>query len=246
MSVQAAPEVDLSQSRSAAELLSLSLSLFSRHAGLFLSVTLLIVAPVVILVDGVWGGALRDGVDYGPGTGASLASLFLTSFVTPALVTALHAVIVRDLGAGRVVTVGQALRAAAPTLPRAVAVVTLSTLGVVLGLVALIVPGVWLAVRWYFGAQAAVLEGLGPAAALRRSAAQVRDRWLETFGALLLCAVAFGLAGFVLMMLASILFYALDSPLLFTVALAIVQAVAVSCSALFSTLLWFSHRATRP
>ncbi|MDO8188926.1 hypothetical protein Q5424_20340 [Conexibacter sp. JD483] len=246
MSVQAPSEVDLTQPRSAPELLSLAVALFTRHAGLFLSVTLLIVAPVVVLVDGVWGGALRDGADYSPGTGPSTAALFLTSFVTPALVTALHAVIVRDLGAGRVATVGAALREAAPALPRAFAVVALSTVGVMLGLIALIVPGIWLAVCWYFGAQAAVLEGLGPVAALRRSAAQVRGRWLETFGALLLCAIAFGVAAFVLMTIASALFLALDSALLFVVALTVVQAVAVSLSALFGTLLWFSHRATRP
>ncbi len=239
------PEVDLTVPRSTIELLTAAIELFVRHTALFLSVTLLIVAPVVIAVDGVWAGALRDGPDYELGFAASNVSLLLYAFVTPALVTALHAVIVRDLGEGRAVTVGASLREAAPALPLAFAVVALSTVGVALGLLALVVPGIWLVVRWYLGAQAAVLERRRPLDALRRSAELVSGRWWDTFGALLLSGLAFGIAGFTLGQLVGMVFTALDAPVLFVAAMTVVQAVTVSLGALFGTLLWFSRCAAR-
>jgi hypothetical protein len=39
---------------------------------------------------------------------------------------------------------------------------------------------------------------------------------------------------------------AIDNGLLYTVALTLAQAVMLSLTALFGTLLYFSHRATRP
>ena len=152
-------------------------------------------APVVILVDGVWGGFLAAGGRADPSTAASGASLALGTVVIPPLVTALQVVVVQALARGEEPTVGAALRLAAPRLPAAVGAVLLYSLGVALGLVALIVPGVWLSVRWYFAAQAAVVDGLGPADALRRSAAVVETRWWRTFGVLLAFGLLVGIFG---------------------------------------------------
>ena len=162
--------LELDRPRTLGELIGLAFELFGRHLATFLSLTLIVVAPVVILVDGVWGGFLADGGRADPSRAASGASLALGTVVIPPLVTALQVVVVQALARGEEPTVGAALRLAAPRLPAAVGAVLLYSLGVALGLVALIVPGVWLSVRWYFAAQAAVVDGLGPADALRRSA----------------------------------------------------------------------------
>ena len=53
--------LDLDAPRDLRELAAMTLRLFGRHSGLFLSVTLLVVAPVVILLDGVWGRGLVEG-----------------------------------------------------------------------------------------------------------------------------------------------------------------------------------------
>lgn len=239
---QTRPPLDLSRPRSAAELLSTTVTLFARHAELFLPLTLLVTAPVVVFVDGVWGGALRDGPDYSPSHAAGATSLLLTAFVLPLLVTALHAVIVRDLGSrGSSPTVGQALRTAAPRLPAALGAVVLSSLGITLGLLLLVVPGIWLAVRWYFGAQAAVLDQMPPGAALTRSAELVKGRWWETFGALALSLIVFGLTGAFAVAVAGLV----GEPVAFVVLLTVIQAVALSLSALFGTLLFFTLRARR-
>ena len=45
-------------------------ALFGAHSGVFFTATLLVVAPVTVLVDGVWGRMLADGVDaHGAGRG---------------------------------------------------------------------------------------------------------------------------------------------------------------------------------
>ena len=96
---------------------ALAFELFGRHLATFLSLTLIVVAPVVILVDGVWGGYLADGgrraTPRRPPAGASLA---LGTVVIPPLVTALQVVVVQALARGEEPTVGAALRRAAPRL----------------------------------------------------------------------------------------------------------------------------------
>jgi hypothetical protein len=233
--------LELDRPRGIGELLALAISLFLRHSGLFLSVTLLVVAPVVVLVDGAWGGALRDGSDAHAGTGAAVVSGLLTSFAIPAFVTGLHAVIVRELGAGRVLGVAAALRAVAPRLPAALGAVALYTAGVAIGGVLLLLPGVWLSVRWYFGAQAAVLDGRSPAEALDASAQLTKDRWWRTAWALVAAGFLFGGIGALAREAAG----AVHDGVAYVTLVTVIQAIALSLSALFGTLLFFALRAER-
>ena len=230
--------VDLDEPRSAGSLLATTVALFVRHSGLFLSVTLLVVVPVLVLVDGVWGRALADGPAAHPGAAARTISELL-AFVMPPLVTALHAVIVRELGVGRVLGVGEALREAAPRFPMAVGAVLLYTLALVVGLILLVVPGIWVGTACYFAAQAAVLEQERPMRAIERSAALVKGQWWRVFRALLVSWVVFGgssaLAGFAVRQVhAGVPYVVLHTT---------VQSLSLSLSALFGTLLFFTLRA---
>jgi hypothetical protein len=73
------------------------------------------------------------------------------------------------------------------------AVLLVYTLGVIGGLSAFILPGVFLLVVWLFASQAAVIEGLGAARALSRSAALVRDGWWATFATFMILEILTGL-----------------------------------------------------
>ena len=112
--VQEAPQLDLDVPRDAGDLIATTLVLFARHALLFLSVTLLVVGPLVVLVNGIW---LRDASLTGPAQMFSRLRCWrpLLAFLMPVLVTALHVMIVRDLGEGRVPSsrAGAALRRSA-------------------------------------------------------------------------------------------------------------------------------------
>jgi hypothetical protein len=230
--------LELDRPRTLGELIALTFELFGRHLATFLSLTLLVVAPVVIFVDGVWGGFLADGGAADPSLAARLTSVALGTVVIPPLVTALQVVVVQALARGEEPTVGGALRTAGPRLPAALGAVLLYTLGVAAGLVALVVPGVWLGTRWYFAAQATVVDGLGPVGALRRSAEVVDTRWWRTFGVVL----AFTLLITVIGAAAGAVVGSIDDGVIYTSAEVLLEAVLLSLTAIFGTLLFFDSR----
>ena len=107
------------------------------------------------------------------------------------------------------------------------------------GLVALIVPGIWLSVRWYFAAQAAVVDGLRPVDALRRSAEVVETRWWRTLGVLLGFGPLIGIFGAV----AGLVIATIDNGAIYTSAQVLLRALLLSLTAIFATLLFFDSRA---
>lgn len=236
------PRLDLDRRRDLGELLSTTFELAQRHFAVFLSVSLLVVTPVVLIVDGIWGRSLADGIDADVPQAAQLTSNALNVLVVPALITALHVVLVQGLARGEEPTVGGALSRAGPRLAAAFGAVALYVLGVGIGLLALIVPGIYLAIRWFFAAQAAVVDGMGPVGALRRSGELVRDRWWRTLGRLLVAGLVFGLVVLLLGLLAAA---AGSNGVIYTVLLILVQAIGLSLSALFGTLLFFSLRSEK-
>lgn len=234
------PRLDLDAHRDAGDLIGTTLTVFARHALLFLSVTLLAVAPLVVLVTGVWAGGFADGGGADPATAPAIAAGVLL-FVLPVLVTALHVAIVRDLGEGRIPTVGQALRAAAPRFPLAIAAVVLYTGLFFGGLLLLIVPGIWVFVAGYFATQVAVMERCGPFRAFRRSSELVDDRWWRTAGTLTLGWILLSLASYP----AGRAIDAIDSGVLYVALYVLLQVLTLSLTALFGTLLYFSLRAQK-
>lgn len=239
MAGEGTPEVDLRRERDLGDLISTTLALFAPHASVFFTMSLIVVAPVMLLVDGIWGRQLADGPDAEIALEPALVSGLFTGLVIPALVTALHVRVVEGLARGEAPTVGGAFAAVRDRLAPVFGAIVLYTLVVSAGLVAFIVPGIWLSVRLYFAAQAAVVEKLGPAAALRRSAALTRGSWWRTFGLLLAISLLVGLAGAIVTGLAG----AAGDGVVYVVAAILVQSVAISLTALFGTLLFFDLRA---
>lgn len=241
MASQPPARVDLSRPRTYGELLAATFAVFSAHAAVFLTLALVVVTPATLLIDGVWGRALADGIDARPPLAADAVSAALRLLVILPLVTAATVLIVQDLAQGVVPTVGGALRAAAGAFPRVLGAVLLYVTVVLAGFVLLVVPGVWLAIRGYFAAQAAVVDRLGPGAALRRSSELVQGAWWRTFLIVVATAVLFGAGGSVLIGIVG----SLHSPALYVAALIVVGAAALSLAAIFATLLFFDTRARR-
>jgi hypothetical protein len=69
-------------------------------------------------------------------------------------------------------------------------VAVLTGIGVFLGLLLLVIPGIYLAVRWVVAAPALVAEAVGPTAALGRSSELISGHWWASFGLVLLYLVA--------------------------------------------------------
>ena len=95
----------------------------------------------------------------------------------------------RDASAGRL------LRAVAPVFWQLVAVAILAAIGVGVGLVLLVVPGLILLTIWFVAAPVVVLERPGVFAALRRSQELVAGNGWQVFGVIFLLVIMVVLVG---------------------------------------------------
>jgi hypothetical protein len=232
--------LDLSRPRTYGELLQATLQVFGRHADVLLTLALVLVAPATILVDGIWGRALADGPDAKPPLAAQGVSAALSVFVILPLVAASVALVVQRLGGGAAPgDLRETLHAGARAFPRVLGAVVAYVAGVMAGFVLLIVPGIWLAVRCYFAAQTAAIEGLGPGAAMRRSSDLVRGMWWRTLGCLAVTGFLFGLVGSV----AIGAFGATGSGAVYVAGATIVESVVVTLTAIFATLMLYDLHA---
>jgi hypothetical protein len=236
--------VDLTRRRSLSELLSSTWDLWTRHLTVFFTLALVVVAPVGLLVDGIWGGALAD-VEATPPIEAAIVSGLLNALIVPAIVTAVHVVAVLGLGRGEEPSVGGALRGAAPAFLPVVVVMAIYSIGTGLLLVLLIVPGIWFATRYYFGAQAAIVDGERAVGALSRSQQLTSGCWWRTFG----CLIVFATISFVITLVLGIpvglVAGVADSGPILVVGTIVGQALALSYSALAGTMLFFDLRARK-
>ena len=92
--------LDLDRPRAFGELLRTALQIFGRHADILLTLALVLVAPVTLVVDGIWGHALADGADANPSVTSQGVSAAISVFVILPVVVAANALFVRDLGEG--------------------------------------------------------------------------------------------------------------------------------------------------
>ena len=146
---------EIERGRSAWQLIGATFALYRRYPWLFLALAAVVVVPfdaieLLIEVVKVLHGAIR--------TLISLA-LFAADFalVLP-LISALHVHAVADVREGREPEIGPVARRGVATIPVLSRAAGFAYVGVILGLVALIVPGIILALRWAVVAQVATLE----------------------------------------------------------------------------------------
>ncbi|WP_159711737.1 glycerophosphoryl diester phosphodiesterase membrane domain-containing protein [Geminicoccus flavidas] len=105
---------------------------------------------------------------------------------------------------GRELGVAEAYRAAGPAALRVFGASLLVSIGVLIGFVLFVVPGLWLATLWIVAVPAAIVEDLPPLSAVRRSSQLTRgNRWPALVLVILSVAVGTGL-GLLLALLISI------------------------------------------
>lgn len=141
-------------------------------------------AAVVFVVTGILRQLL---VAAGPGP-ALLAEIL--SFVAGTLFTGMVVELVADVQDGRRdATPGQLLRAVGPVFGQLILVGILYGVGIVVGFILVIIPGLILLTIWAVAAPVVVLEHPGAVAALRRSRELVRGNGWQVFGVILVLDV---------------------------------------------------------
>lgn len=231
---------DLHSSRNLGLILDDSFALYREHLRTLLALAAIVVIPVQLGVLGVGLGWLWEGYDASRSWGDTVVAGFAQLLVVTPLVTAMVVHVVVEAAGGRPPAVGSALRFGFEIFGAVFLAVVMAWLGVLLGIVAFIVPGLICLVRWSVVPQAVVVEGQRGGAALRRSWGLVTGRSWWVFAVVLVVnLVASVLAGIVTLP-ASYLADSADAQGIVLAGAVIGQLFTVPLVALGTTLMFFS------
>lgn len=163
------------------------------------AVVLLPVAAVLFLIDAVF--RLLGLESAGLAAVGGLVGLILSTLYTGMVVE-----LVRDVRDGRLdQSIGGLLSSVTPVLLPLIAVSILAGLGIAIGLVLLIVPGLILVTFWSVVAPVTVLERPGVFAAFSRSWALVKGNGWQVFGVIVLFILIFIAIGILLGVIGAVL-----------------------------------------
>jgi hypothetical protein len=237
--------IRLDRARDISAMFGDALTMYGRHFTAFFVLGAAIVLPANLIVSGI--GLDQLGARYDDQSSAAEAVIpSLVSFLVVApLVTATCIHALREAAMGRAPSLGRALNAGFEVFAPVFAAVLLAAMGIALGLVALIVPGVYLAIRWYFVPQSVFLQGARGMGALRRSGETVRGFWWRTLGIVLLANLAATIPALLILVPFDAIARSADRELWALVGTGLAQSLTTPFVALISTLLWFDLLARR-
>lgn len=224
--------------RDISSLFGAAFELYARYPALFAVLAAGIILPFDAIVLAVTGAGPYSTMDESIGTQA-VVGIAEWLLIAP-LVSALHVHAVADVHDGEDPRIGPVAIRGFQALPVVIATVIMSTLGIALGFIALIVPGVILTFRWFVAAQAAAIEREGWLESLRKSRALTAGNYLQVLIFILALAAIAGFPGNVLALAFG------DSNTVPVVAVGIfVHLFTASFSALTTALLYFDLVARR-
>lgn len=233
------PALELETPRSMWGVIGAALTLYRRYPALFLILALGVIAPFDLAVLAI---THRGPLDPARGSEAVafVVELLTFSLIGP-LISALHVHAVVLIGAGQRPRIAEVAARGLRVLPVVAAAEIMATLGIGVGFLLFILPGVLLACRWAVVAQAAAIENEGWLPALRRSGGLATGNYLHILGVLLAC----GVISFAITLLAAAA-AAGPGTGAGSVALGIAaHTVAASLTALITSILYFDLR-SRP
>jgi hypothetical protein len=234
--------IELERPRDAGALLRDSFVVYTRHFWTFIALGALVVVPSEVIVSGVGLAELSSGYDSSPSVAEAVIPAAVSYLVVAPLITAICVYALRSVAAGGTPRAREAIVKGFESFSPIFFAVLLAALGILLGAVALILPGIYLFVRWYFVPQAVVLEGAHGGGALRASGRLVEGSWWRTLGLIVLVNVLALLAAVVLGAPFTAAADSTDRAIWSLIGQIVASAVAQPFGALYSTLLYFDLR----
>ncbi|MBA3261253.1 MAG: glycerophosphoryl diester phosphodiesterase membrane domain-containing protein [Thermoleophilaceae bacterium] len=233
--------IELERPRDAGALLRDSFVIYIRHFWTFLALGALVVVPSELIVSGVGLEQLSSDYDSTPSFAEAAIPAAVSYLVVAPLITAICVYALQSVAAGGSPRAREALVKGFESFTPIFFAVLLAALGILVGAV-LILPGVYLFVRWYFVPQAVVLEGAHGADALRASGRLVEGSWWRTLGLIVLVNVAALLVAVVLGAPFTAAANGDDRAIWALIGQIGASAVTQPFGALYSTLLYFDLR----
>ena len=201
--------------------------------------------PVELIVEGIGLEMLTSSYDESPPLVESAVPTVVGFLVVTPIITAICIYALHSIAEGQRPSAGQVFVAGFEAFTPLFGAVVLAAIGIAVGFLALFIPGVYLAVRWYFVPQAVVVEGVRGPAALSRSTQIVRGFWWRTFGLVLLANIAVAIPGFLLLAPFSAIAASTDEAVWALVGTILATSVTTPFVALFSTLFYYDLLARR-
>jgi len=233
--------IELERSRDARSLLRDSLVVYLRHFWTFLALGALVVVPTELIVGGIGLEQFSAGYDSTPRLADAIVPAAVSYLVVAPLITAICVHALRSVAAGGSPGAREAIVNGFESFRPIFFAVLLAAAGILIGFL-LIIPGVYLFVRWYFVPQAVVIEGGHGGAALRASARLVQGSWWRTLGLIVLVNVAAVLLAIVVGSPFTAAATSSDRALWALIGQIVAGTLTQPFAALFSTLLYFDLR----
>ena len=241
--MSAGPGLDLGRPRDVGELFAEALLLYRRHFGTFLLIAAAIVVPVHLVVAGI--GLEELTAPYSDET--PVYELAITTavsfFVVAPLTTATAIYALQSLDRGEHPNAGRSLQAGLDAFAPLFAALALAAAGIALGLAALILPGIYLLVRWFFVPQAVVIDGKRGVESLQHSADLVHGSWWRTFGVVVLVNLAVTIPALVVLTPFTAAAQSADREVISLAGEIVVETLTAPFVAIVSTLLYHDLRA---
>ncbi len=238
-------QLPLRRQRDVGELFRDTLAVFRRHALLFVLLSAAVVIPAELIVEGIGMEMLTSSYDSTPAIAETVIPTIVEFLVVTPIIAAICIYALHQIAGGERPSAGQVFVAGFEAFTPLFAAVVLAAAGIALGFLALILPGIYIAVRWYFVPQSVVIEGARGPQALSRSSLLVTGFWWRTFGLVLLANVAIAIPGFILLAPFTAVAESTDRAVWALVGSAVTTSVTTPFVALFSTLLYYDLLARR-
>ena len=237
--------IELERSRDARALLGDSLAVYRRHFWTFLALGAVVVVPSDLVVSGIGLGQLGGAYDATPSIAENAVPGAVTFLVVAPLITAFCVFALRAVAGGGAPRARETIVKGFELFTPLFLAVLLAALGIALGLLLLVAPGIYLFVRWYFVPQAVMLEDARGTAALRGSWRLVEGAWWRTFGLIVLINLAAVLIGVILASPFAAAAEAADLALWALAGQMLVNSVVQPFAAVYATLLYYDLRVRR-
>ncbi len=238
-------ELKLREARDVGALFRESLRVFLSHAWLFILLSAAVVLPVELVVEGIGLEMLTSSYDESPALAESVAPAVVGFLVMTPIITAICIYALHSIAAGAHPSPGQVFVAGFEAFTPLFGAVVLAALGIAIGFLALLLPGVYLAIRWYFVPQTVVIEGARGPTALSRSGQIVEGFWWRTLALVLLANLAIAIPALVLLAPFTAIAASTDEAVWELVGTILATSLTTPFVSLFSTLLYYDLLARR-
>lgn len=236
--------IELERPRDTGALLRDTFSVYRRHFWTFLAIGAVVVVPSELIVSGVGLEQLSAGYDATPSFAEAAIPGAVSFLVVAPLISAICVFALRSVAAGNSPRARESLVKGFELFTPLFLAVVLAALGIALGLL-LIVPGIYLFVRWYFVPQVVVLDGARGPEALSASGRLIQGAWWRSFALILLVNVVALVAALVLGAPFSAAAESSDRAVWSMIGQMLAGAITQPFGALYSTLLYFDLLARR-